>query len=113
MPEAGLEPAWTFARAILSRLRLPFRHSGVKQKGKHIRLPRGAEDEIRTRDLLLGKETRYRCATSAFLLVEKYTSIAVGCQDFARSQRLTRREHTIGHVSRQGLLFWTPSNDCE
>ena len=26
---------------------------------------RGAEDEIRTRDLLLGKETRYRCATSA------------------------------------------------
>ena len=28
--------------------------------------PIGAEDEIRTRDLLLGKETRYRCATSAF-----------------------------------------------
>jgi hypothetical protein len=25
----------------------------------------GAEDEIRTRDLLLGKETRYHCATSA------------------------------------------------
>ena len=25
----------------------------------------GAEDEVRTRDLLLGKETRYHCATSA------------------------------------------------
>ena len=45
-------------------LRLPFRHSGENKKGKHTRLP-GAEDEIRTRDLLLGKETRYRCATSA------------------------------------------------
>ena len=28
VPEAGLEPAWAFTRAILSRLRLPFRHSG-------------------------------------------------------------------------------------
>ena len=67
MPEAGFEPAWTFARGILSALRLPFRHSGENKKGKHKRLP-GAEDEIRTRDLLLGKETRYRCATSAILL---------------------------------------------
>jgi hypothetical protein len=28
----------------------------------------GAEDGIRTRDLLLGKETRYHCATSALRL---------------------------------------------
>jgi hypothetical protein len=31
----------------------------------------GAEDGIRTRDLLLGKETRYHCATSARSLVPR------------------------------------------
>ena len=31
----------------------------------------GAEDGIRTRDLLLGKETRYRCATSARMMVPR------------------------------------------
>ena len=79
MPREGLEPTLPFEKRILSPPRLPFRHLGKLIKAasgfeplnrgfadprlNHLATPphnTGAEDGIRTRDLLLGKETFYR-----------------------------------------------------
>jgi hypothetical protein len=32
---AGIEPAWSFDRRILSPLRLPFRHARLKKRASH------------------------------------------------------------------------------
>ena len=61
---AGIEPAIELLQspALTTWLRHPTRH-GMEAHGCPLR--EGAEDGGRTRDLLLGKETRYHCATSA------------------------------------------------
>ena len=72
----GLEPTRDFSQRCLRPRRLPFRHArkrlplpsrkcrtiaGSKKKTSGLLPGRlGAEDEIRTRDLLLGKEMLYR-----------------------------------------------------
>ncbi len=82
VPKVGVEPTWGCPQRFLRPPRLPFRHFGRPLEGDgRIRTadrgfadprlnllatsPCGAEDGIRTRDLLLGKEMCYHCTTSA------------------------------------------------
>ena len=81
------------------------RHRGTKKGEAMIAPPgwcpqNGAEDEIRTRDLLLGKETRYRCATSARL---GQPSIVLKCYQWPAS--LSRRRIHAPKMLPSGLPF--------
>ncbi len=92
VPGAGLEPARPCGHKILSLERLPFRHPGMHRKNLR------AGDGDRTRDLLLGKETRYHFATPALRLLRIKRSEGQGF----------RSEYTVANMPekiKRGILL--------